>query len=67
MHIVVESVIALSSNQKKKLADLVEKKYGSREFKEKIEPTLLGGIRVTVGSTQYDSSLFGSLTQMRNA
>ncbi|HAU99452.1 MAG: hypothetical protein UX04_C0006G0079 [Microgenomates group bacterium GW2011_GWF2_45_18] len=67
MHIVVESVIALSSNQKKKLADLFEKKYGSREFKEKIEPTLLGGIRVTVGSTQYDSSLFGSLTQMRNA
>ncbi len=65
-HIVVETVIALSQQQEKELKDLLKKKFGVSEFTTTLNPNLLGGIRITVGSTQYDASLQGKLSQLRS-
>ncbi len=64
--IVVESVIPLSAEQKKEVAALLKKKFGSDKFSERINVELLGGVRILVNSTQYDASLAGKLQQLRN-
>ena len=66
-NIIVESVIPLSAEQTKELTTLLKKKFGTDTFESKLSPELLGGLRITVGSTQYDASVFGKLTQLRQA
>lgn len=65
--IVVETVIPLSAEQKKTLAGMLKQKFGTETFSEKINSEILGGVRIMVDSTQYDASLLGKLTQLRNA
>lgn len=64
--VVVESAISLTAEQKKALSSLLKAKVGSEKFTEKVNPTLLGGLRVSIGTTQYDMSLAGKLSQLRN-
>ncbi|MBI5151869.1 MAG: F0F1 ATP synthase subunit delta [Candidatus Pacebacteria bacterium] len=64
--VVVESVIPLSAEQKRVLSSLLKARVGSEKFTEKVNPTLLGGLRVSIGTTQYDMSLTGKLSQLRN-
>ena len=64
--IVVESVIPLSAEQKKDVAALLKKKFGTEKFTERINAEILGGVRILADSTQYDASLAGKLQQLRN-
>lgn len=65
--IIVESVIPLSAEQTTELKTLLKKKFGADGFESKLSPELLGGLRITVGSTQYDASVLGKLAQLRQA
>ncbi|HKY74251.1 MAG TPA: F0F1 ATP synthase subunit delta [Patescibacteria group bacterium] len=65
--IVVETVIPLSAEQKKAVAAMLKQKFDTETFSEKINSEILGGVRIMVDSTQYDASLLGKLTQLRNA
>jgi len=65
MKVLIETVIPLSATQKKSVQKLVEQKLGNAEIVEKINPSILGGIRITAGSVQYDASVFGKLQQLR--
>lgn len=64
-HMHVETVIPLSVEQTKELKSLLKKKFGSDSFKTSLNAALLGGIRVTVNSTQYDASVHGKLATLR--
>lgn len=64
--ITVETVVRLSDSQKKELTSLLKKKFGTDKYVSILNPSLLGGIRITVGSTQYDASLQGKLSQLRS-
>lgn len=64
--VVVESVVPLSAQQKKELAALLKQKFGTEKYLEKHNPNLLGGLRVSIGTTQYDMSLAGKLSHLRN-
>jgi F-type H+-transporting ATPase subunit delta len=64
-HILVESVIELSPDQVKELKALLKKKFGSDQYESRLNPALLGGLRITVGSTQYDASVLAKLEQLR--
>lgn len=64
--VVVESVIPLSAEQKRALSSVLKARVGSEKFTEKVSPILLGGLRVSIGTTQYDMSLAGKLSQLRN-
>ncbi|HZZ98944.1 MAG TPA: F0F1 ATP synthase subunit delta [Candidatus Saccharimonadia bacterium] len=62
--IIVESVIALSPEEEKELRTVLKKKFGSDQYVAKLNPALLGGLRITVGSTQYDASVQAKLQQL---
>ena len=63
--IVVETAVELPAEQAKELKALLKKKFGTESYEEKVNASLLGGLRITVGATQYDASLLGKLNQLR--
>ena len=65
--VTITSVIPLSDKQKSTLVSGLKKKYGDIEVIEKIDPSILGGLKVTVGSRQYDASVSGKLSQLKQS
>ncbi len=62
----ISSVISLSENQKKVLADKLEKMEKRPVFlKYKIDPDLIGGVSLRQGNIVYDASLRGALTKLQ--
>jgi F-type H+-transporting ATPase subunit delta len=56
----------LSETQRDFLRTLLERKTGKRiELEEKLDPAVLGGMVVKVGSTVYDGSVRTQLSQIR--
>lgn len=65
MKVIVTSVIALDPSQKQALETALTKKYGQITLQEKIDPSLIGGVSVTIGSQQLDASVAGKLSQLK--
>ena len=65
MKATVTSAIKLSADQRKKLADVLAKKYQVDEVVEKVDPGILGGLKVTIGSMQIDLSVKNKLDSLR--
>lgn len=63
--VTVTSAIALSDAQKKQLKTGLEKKYGSIELVEKIDAKVIGGVKVTVGSEQFDATISAKLSMLK--
>lgn len=63
--VIVESAVALTKEQSDEVAKLLEKKLGSSTFTAKVNPAILGGLRITAGSTRYDASVLGKLETLR--
>jgi F-type H+-transporting ATPase subunit delta len=55
----------LSTEQKKKITAAIEKKYGKVELKQVVDESIIGGVNVQVGSTEYDATVRGKLAQLR--
>lgn len=65
-HITVESAIKLSKEQTAGITDMLTKKFGKDVSIEwTVDESLIGGLRVTVNSTQIDLSIKGKLEQVR--
>jgi len=64
----VVSAFPLDANQQASLAKVLEKRFG-RQLKVTVtvDPTLIGGVRVTVGDEVLDTSVVARLEQMRAA
>jgi F-type H+-transporting ATPase subunit delta len=64
----VVSAFALDATQQASLAKVLEKRFG-RQLKVSVtvDPTLIGGVRVTVGDEVLDTSVVARLEQMRAA
>ncbi|MFL6625988.1 MAG: F0F1 ATP synthase subunit delta [Vitreoscilla sp.] len=64
----VVSAFPLDANQQAGLAKVLEKRFG-RQLKVAVtvDPTLIGGVRVTVGDEVLDTSVVARLEQMRAA
>jgi len=64
----VASAQPLSDVQRQQLrARLIEAGYGNVNIEERIEPDLLGGLVVTIGSRLYDTSLKSRLQRLQYA
>jgi F-type H+-transporting ATPase subunit delta len=64
-HATIESAMPLSPDVADKIAERLKKKYGgdlTTEFD--VDPTLLGGIRVRVGSDVWDGTLRNRLQRL---
>jgi F-type H+-transporting ATPase subunit delta len=64
----VVSAFPLDAAQQASLAKVLEKRFG-RQLKVAVavDPTLIGGVRVTVGDEVLDTSVVARLEQMRAA
>lgn len=58
MQVIITTATKLTPAHLKKIKDAVAKKHGSRlTFEEVVNPEVIGGIKVTIGSHQYDATL----------
>lgn len=62
---VVTSAVALTNDQKKQIMTVVEKKYGITELEEIIDPSILGGIKLRIGSRELDYTVKNKLSQLK--
>ena len=63
---VIESAVALTANQRKKLEKMLAEKLGKKmKVSFKVNPQLLGGLKITVGSLVIDRSLRGKLLALK--
>ncbi|MEN2986451.1 MAG: ATP synthase F1 subunit delta [Thermodesulfovibrionaceae bacterium] len=64
---VIVSAVELSEAYRQKLIDLLKEITGRDvELKYEIDPSLLGGVKVQIGSTMYDLSIKGQLGLLRD-
>jgi F-type H+-transporting ATPase subunit delta len=62
----VASAQPLTDSQKSELEGVFEKRTGKKiNLEQSHDPSLLGGLRVKIGSTVYDASLRGSLDRLK--
>ena len=66
--VVLRYVTPPTAGQLEQIRDFLRKKYNDQELPLELieDPTLLGGFSITVGSDEYDWSMKGRLTQMKN-
>jgi F-type H+-transporting ATPase subunit delta len=67
-HAIVESAVELDGNERRSISSKLKKQYGgdlATEFR--VVPDLIGGLRITVGSTVWDGSIKSRLDNLRNA
>ena len=63
----VESAGELSGELQASVQANLEKKYGAGlSLTFTVNPTLIGGLRIQIGSDVYDGSVQGRLTQLKN-
>ncbi|MES2571995.1 MAG: ATP synthase F1 subunit delta [Verrucomicrobiota bacterium] len=67
MHAVIESAVDLDGAEREKLLSELRAKYGESLTAEfKVAPELIGGLRIKLGSTVWDSSVRGNLNRLEN-
>lgn len=57
MTITITSAIALSASQKKALTQALTTKYAAETIETIVDPTCGGGLKVTIGSKQFDMTV----------
>lgn len=54
----VTTAVALSQKQIEMITKAVEKKHdGKVEIKEVVNPDVIGGVKVSIGSTEFDATI----------
>lgn len=68
VEVLVTSAVPLSEEQKKKLAAAVEKKTGKTAvFREKVDASVIGGLKLQLAGMQYDNTIayhLGNIAQL---
>jgi len=65
---VVETAVPLDETAFAEVRSNLERRFGGElELEQRVEPTLLGGLRVRVGNTVIDGSVRGSLNRLKQA
>lgn len=61
----VITAVALTAPQRKKLTEAIHEVYGSVNILETVDPEVIGGIKVIVGSKEFDRTIAGKLTRLK--
>jgi len=64
MKVTITSAVALTKTQVSKLVTGLEKKHGSLEVDQVVDPAVIGGVKVRLGSTTYDSTVAARLNTL---
>jgi len=57
MTITITSAVSLSATQKKTLVETLTKKYPAGSVETIVDPTCGGGLKITIGSKQFDMTV----------
>ncbi|MFM2243627.1 MAG: hypothetical protein RLZ97_2483 [Verrucomicrobiota bacterium] len=67
-HVVVQSAVNLDDSERQRIAAGLKEKYGdSLTFEYQVDPALLGGLRVRLGSDVWDGTVKGRLDRLAEA
>ena len=66
-HAIVESAVELDGNERRSIAARLKKQHGEITSEFKTAPELIGGLRVSLGSTVWDGSVKARLDSLRDA
>ena len=66
-HAIVESAIELDGNERRSISGKLKKQHGEITSEFKTTPELIGGLRVSLGSTVWDGSVKARLDALRDA
>lgn len=60
------SAVALTPSQVKKIVDAVEKKHSKStvELKQVVDPTVIAGVKLKVGSEEIDATIYNKLEKL---
>lgn len=61
----VITAVALTAPQRKKLTDAIHETYGSVNVVETVDPEVIGGIKIIVGSKEFDRTIAGRLLRLK--
>lgn len=61
----VTTANSISAELKKKVAAAIEKKFGSVTIEYSVDANIISGIKLTVNSVEYDGSVQGKLTEIK--
>lgn len=66
LKVTVTSAVALTSSQVKKITDAVEKKHkeSTVELKQVVDPSVIAGLKITVGSEEIDATVYSKLEKL---
>lgn len=66
LKVTVTSAVALTSSQVKKITDAVEKKHkeSTVELKQVVDPSVIAGLKITVGSEEIDATAYSKLEKL---
>lgn len=68
INVTVTTTVDLTATQREKITKFVEQKITQEyQLTEQLNPELLGGVIIKIGSQQYDLSLRGKLTAIRDS
>lgn len=65
--VVVTTAIELTSDQRLKIKKAVEEKMGAIALVEEVDPSVIGGIKIVVGSKEMDATVKGRLERLRSS
>ncbi len=66
-HAIIESAVELDGNERRSIASKLKKQHGDITSEFKTMPELIGGLRVSLGSTVWDGSVKARLDALRDA
>lgn len=66
-HAIVESAVELDGNERRSISSKLKKQHGDITSEFKTTPDLIGGLRVSLGSTVWDGSVKARLDRLRDA
>lgn len=62
---VVTTAVPLTASQRAELTAGIEKKYGNIKLVEKIDASVLGGLKLLVGSKEINATIHGKVLQLK--
>lgn len=67
-HAIIESAVPLAAEVEKQIREDLTRSYGGDlTFEVRVDPALLGGMRIRVGSDVWDGSVKGRLARLADA
>lgn len=61
----IVTAVALTTTQKNKIKQAIEEKYGNMPIETIIDPAVIGGIKIRIGSNEFDGTLLAKIEKLR--